>query len=65
MRVTTIPSVASAGTHGAALGVSGRKMLGSSRRAICRSVSGLALRITTRSVPVMRDVAVSRRARIV
>jgi hypothetical protein len=64
-RVITIPSVASAGTHGAALGVSGRKMLGSSRSTICRSVSGLALWITTRSRPVSAEVAVSRRAAMV
>jgi hypothetical protein len=61
-RVTTIPSVASAGTHGAAFGVSGRKTLGSSRSTTWRSVSGLALWITTRSVPESVEVAVSRRA---
>jgi len=65
IRVMTIPSVTSDGTHVAAWGVLPRKMLGSSRSWICASESGLLLCSVTVSCPVMRDVVASSRALIV
>ena len=65
MRVMTMPSVSSAGTHGARCGVNPVKRFMSSRRTMFRSESGLLLWITTDSRPVMREVAGSSRAWIV
>jgi hypothetical protein len=51
MRVITIPSVISAGAHGAARGAFQRKRFMSNRSPIWRSVSGESFRTVTTSRP--------------